>query len=142
MNRHRAVLALWMIVAFGGLLSILTGILGVSVYRMRTAYSMKQGINAAYAAESGAQWALTYLSGAVLPDWHETEAKIGEETSFTVIIEKISFDEEENIWKGKVRSRGVHDTSGTLRYLQLDVTVEEAEIPRRIKVTDLQKWKW
>lgn len=142
MNRHRAVLALWMMVALSGLLSILTGILGVSIYRMRTAYSMEQGIDAAYAAESGAQWALVYLSGAALPDRYEEEAKIGGDTSFKVIIEKVSFDEEKNIWKGKVRSRGVHDASGTLRYLQLDVTVEGEEVPRRIMVTDLQKWKW
>ncbi len=142
MNRHRAVLALWMMVAFAGLLSILTGILGVSVYRIRTAHSMEQGIAAAYAAESGAQWALVYLSGTVLPDWHEAEVRPGGDISFKVIIEKISFDEEKNIWKGKIRSRGTHDTSGTLRYLQLDVTVEGEETPRRIMVTDLQKWKW
>lgn len=141
MNRRRAVLALWMMIAFSGLLSVLTGILGVSLYRIRTAYSIEQGIAAAYAAESGAQWGLSYLSSSDLPDQHEEEASPGRETSFKVLIKKETFDEENQIWKGKIQSRGTHDQSGTVRYLQLDVTIEEVE-PRRITVTDLQKWKW
>lgn len=141
MIRRRAVLALWMMIAFSGLLSVLTGILGVSLYRGRTAYSVEYGIAAAYAAESGAQWALSYLSSSELPDRHEEEASAGRETSFKVLIQKETFDVDNQIWKGKIQSRGAHDPSGTLRYLQLNVTIEASE-PRRITVTDLQKWKW
>lgn len=140
MSRRRGVLALWMILAFAGLLTVLTGLLYGAVYRERADLSYEQGIAAAYAAESGAVWALAYLQSGELPEGRfEREISAGEGTSCAVRIEKTG--ENGAFWQGTVKTRGLHASSGTLRYLQLTVSAE-GEAPRTVKVEDLQKWKW
>ncbi len=133
MNRRRGFLALWLLMAMAGLITVMACILWGAVHFVRAGTAAEEGLRAQYAAESGAVWGLEMVRARGLEN-RTAEFPVGEAAGCTVRIRKSSETE------GMIDARGRSGT-GTLRYVRLTVEVTDGET-RSVIVREVGNNKW
>ena len=128
-------MTLWLLIVMGALVSVASLLLfGVTQGSVR-AISMRNGLSAQYAAESGAVWVLEYIKENGFPEEDETlTVTMDGDTAFRVAF-RIDAD------KGQVVNvRGEDIQSGALRYVQMIVITDENGVMAE-SVTNLRE-RW
>ena len=134
MNR-RGFMTLWLLIVMGALVSVASLLLFDVTQGAVRAVSMRNGLSAQYAAESGAVWALEYIKENGFPEEDETlTVTMDGDTAFRVAF-RIDAD------KGQVVNvRGEDIQSGALRYVQMIVITDENGVMAE-SVTNLRE-RW
>ncbi len=137
MGKHRGFLVITLLLALSSAAAVISGFLFYMTKSIGGTGAYGNGMRAAYAAESGVNWALENLKRGDIENGKISFTRSGAETEVSVedVIKR------ENLWEGRILSKGTDINSKTVRYIAIDFSVTDGA-EREVTVEDVRTDKW